>query len=414
MAPAQVRAIQFYEMYDVIVIGARCAGASTALLLARKGLRVLLLDRARFPSDIPQGHFIHQQGPERLQRWGLLDRITGSNCPGTESAIMDYGDFALEGNGIVRDGRAFGYGPRRKVLDHILVEAAVAAGAELREGCLVEAFLTDGDRIVGIRARDRDGKVLAERATLTVGADGRNSMLARTVNAPMYDAVPTVCCYSFSYWSGVASRSLQVYGRPNRALFCFPTNDGLFTVFAAAPIAEAPLMKANMEGHFMATVALVPALADTLRSGHREERFYGAADLPNFFRKPFGPGWALVGDAGHHKDPYLALGVNDALRDAEFLSDALDEAFSGRAAFDAALAAYEQRRNEAAAPLYRDNLNFAQFLPPPPEFYGLRAALRGNVEDTRHFMMARFGLLPRESFFNPENIQRVIQAAGAR
>src|SRR5690242_19792707 len=104
-------------MYDVIVMGARCAGASTALLLARKGLRVLLLDRTRFPSDIPQGHFIHQQGPARLQRWGLLDRITASNCPGTESAIVDYGDFALEGSGLARDGRAFGYGPRRKVLD---------------------------------------------------------------------------------------------------------------------------------------------------------------------------------------------------------------------------------------------------------------------------------------------------------
>jgi 2-polyprenyl-6-methoxyphenol hydroxylase-like FAD-dependent oxidoreductase len=400
-------------MYDVIVIGARCAGASTAMLLARKGYRVLILDRARFPSDLPQGHFIHQQGPARLQRWGLLEAIKASGCPGVESCTYDIGDFPLTGVGLVRDGVAVGYGPRRKVLDQILLDAAVNAGAELREACAVEGFLSDGERIVGVRGRGPNGTLFTEHAAITVGADGRNSRLAQTVHAPVYEDVPTLMCYSFSYWSGVELRALCVYARGDRALFGFPTHDGLFAVFHGAPISELRLMRANIESHFTASLARAPSLAEHLRAGRREERFYGAADLPNFFRKPYGPGWALVGDAGHHKDPYLALGVSDALRDAELLSDALAEALSGQSPFDVALARYESRRNEAARPMYRETLDCARFAPVPAQAYELRAALRSNPEDTRHFFMARFGLMPRESFFNSQNIQRVLQAAGA-
>jgi 2-polyprenyl-6-methoxyphenol hydroxylase-like FAD-dependent oxidoreductase len=398
-------------MYDVMIIGARCAGATTAMLLARKGYRVVLMDRSTFPSDIPQGHFIHQQGPARLERWGLLDRVKASGCPDVDSCIVDLGDFPLAGEGLSIDGVAIGYGPRRQVLDQILLDAAVSAGAELRQACSVESFLLEDDRIVGVRARDRSGQVFTERATITVGADGRNSRLAHAVKAPVYEDAPTLLCYSFSYWSGVAERRLRVHSLSDRALFGFPTNDGLYAVFAGAPISEVVLMKANMEGHFMASVASVPSLADCLRAGRREERFYGAADLPNFFRKPYGPGWALVGDAGHHKDPYMALGVSDALRDADFLSDALDEAFSGRQPFEAALAGYEQRRNEAAMPQYRENVAAARFSPFPPELFRLRAAVRGDAETKRQFFLARFGRIPRESFFNPENIQRVLQVA---
>lgn len=400
-------------MYDAIIVGARCSGAATAMLLARKGHRILLLDRARFPSDIPQGHFIHQQGPQRLARWGLLDKIVASGCPGAESCTADLGDFALHGTDVVLDGVALGYGPRRKVLDKILLDAAASAGAEIREGCSVEGFTSDGDRITGVRVRDANGGTFTEQATITVGADGKNSRLARAVKAPTYDAAPTLMCYCFSYWSGVSHRGLVVYERPNRAVFGFPTHDGLFAVFAGAPISELPALSANTEGHFNATVALASPLDEWLRNGRREERFYGSGDLPNFYRKPFGAGWALVGDAGHHKDPYLALGVNDALRDADFLSDALDDAFSGRSSFEAALAGYESRRNATSREAYRENLDRARFTPLPEQAWQLRAALKHNPEATRQFFMARFGLIPREAFFNPENIQRVVQAASS-
>ena len=140
-------------MHDVIVIGARCAGAPTAMLLARKGYKVLLVDRSTFPSDIPHGHFIHRHGPRRLASWGLLDRITATNCPAVTSTVMDLGDFPLAATGLVVDGVALGYGPRRTVLDRVLVNAAVEAGAELRTGFTVDDFIVDGDRITGIRGR---------------------------------------------------------------------------------------------------------------------------------------------------------------------------------------------------------------------------------------------------------------------
>jgi len=399
-------------MYDAIVIGARCAGASVALLLARKGYRVLMLDRARFPSDIPQGHLIHQEGPSRLKRWGVLDRIEASGCPRIDSVCSDVGGAPpLESSGVALDGLGLGYAPRRKVIDQILIHAAVSAGAELREACTVENLLLDGDRITGVRARDANGHMFIERATVTVGADGRNSRLARIVQAPKYEALPTLTCYAFAYFSGVDYKGLRIYARPNRAIFSFPTNDGLFAVFTTAPIAEAPLMSANLEAHFMATVDLVPSLSERLRAGRREERLYGAADLPNFFRKPYGPGWALVGDAGCHKDPYQALGMHDALRDADYLADALDSALSGREPFEVAMPLYEQRRNESSMRSYQDNLRAAQFMPPPPELVALRAAVRDDPELTRRFFMAYFGVVPRNSFFNPDNLQRIMRTA---
>jgi flavin-dependent dehydrogenase len=398
-------------MYDVIVVGARCAGASTALLLGRQGHRVLLVDRATFPSEIPHGHFIHRHGPRRLHRWGLLDKIVASGCPPVQSITNDMGDFPLTGEDLEIDGVAAGYGPRRAVLDQILVEAAVEAGVELREGFTVEDFVTDGERITGIRGRGRaGGATVTEHATVTVGADGRNSRLARAVSAPVYEAVPSVSCYYFSYWSGVPATGLEIYVRQDRAILAFPTNDNLFAVFIAWPSAELAAVRADIEGQFMAALDRVPELAGRVRAGRREERFYGATDLPNFLRKPHGPGWALVGDAGCHKDPFLALGVCDALRDAELLAEALDDGFAGRHPLDAALVDYERRRNEATLPDYHQNLALARFEPLPPDFARLRLALRGNQEAINQFFMANEGMIPREAFFNPENMRRIMRA----
>jgi 2-polyprenyl-6-methoxyphenol hydroxylase-like FAD-dependent oxidoreductase len=401
-------------MYDVIVVGARCGGAPTAMLLARKGYNVLLVDRATFPSEIPHGHFIHRQGPRLLHRWGLLDRIVATGCSPVSTATFDFGDFPLVGTDLVVDGVALGYAPRRLSLDKILVDAAVEAGAELREGFVVEEFDTDGDRITGIRGRERRGRSLVtERAQVTVGADGRHSRLAQTVQAPAYEAAPTVCCWYFSYWSGVPATGLEIYVRPNRAIFASPTNDGQHLIFIAWPAAELPTVRADIEREFMQVVAQVPEFTERVRSGRREERFYGATDLPNFLRKPFGPGWALVGDAGCHKDPFLALGICDAFRDAELLVEALDDGLSGRSSLDAALAGYERRRNEATLPEYHENLHMAQFKPLPPDAYQLRAALRGNQEATNQFYLARQGMIPYETFFNPENLQRILSAGAS-
>jgi flavin-dependent dehydrogenase len=161
----------------------------------------------------------------------------------------------------------------------------------------------------------------------------------------------------------------------------------------------------------MAVIDSQPDVADRVRSGAREERFYGATQLPNFLRKPYGPGWALVGDAGCHKDPYLALGMCDALRDAEYAADALHEGFAGERPLEEALADYERRRDEETLPWYQLNLGAARLEGPPPELAAMRAGVRGSQEDTNLFYMAREGMIPPERFFNPENMQRLMGAA---
>jgi flavin-dependent dehydrogenase len=403
------------RMYDVIVVGARCAGAPTAMLLARKGYKVLLLDRSTFPSDIPHGHFIHRHGPRRLRDWGLLDRVVATGCPPSTTITWDTGDFPLVGRDLVLDGVAAGYGPRRGALDKVLVDAAIEAGAEVREGFATEGYVSDGHRMTGVRGRDRvSGALVTERAVITVGADGRNSRLARTVKAAEYEVTPTVACWYFSYWTGGALHGLELYVRGERAIFAHPTNHDLLAVFVGWPIGEQRAVQADLERQFMAAVDLVPDLAERVRTGQRAERFYGAANLPNFLRKPYGPGWALVGDAGCHKDPYLALGICDAFRDAELLADAIDQGLSGKCLLDDAMAAYERRRNEATIADYRMNLDLAQFKPPPAEQCRLQEALRENQEATNQFFMAREGMIPPETFFSPDNLQRIMAAVGRK
>lgn len=399
-------------MYDAIVIGARCSGATTAMLLARQGHRVLIVDRATFPSDIPHGHLIHRGGPKRLAKLGLLDRVIATGCPALTGMTHDAGDVPLSAANLAVDGVPIACGPRRTALDRVLVDAAVEAGAELRAGFSVESLTTEDNRVTGIRGGDRRARTtVTERATIVVGADGRNSHVARSVAASAYEEVPSLTCWYFSYWADVPGETLEVYDRHGRAIFAFPTNDGLFAVFVAWPISELAMVRADIERQFLLAVDGVPALAERVRAGRRADRFYGATDLRNFLRTPHGPGWALVGDAGCHKDPYLALGVCDALRDAELLAEAIHDGLAGKRAMTDALAGYEQRRNEATLPDYRLNLERARFTPLPPDQRALRAALAENGEARRQFFLTIEGLAPREAFFTRENMSRLIAAA---
>jgi len=398
-------------MHDVIVVGARCAGAPTAMLLARKGYRVLLVDRTSFPSDLPHGHFIHRHGPRRLANWGLLDRVAATNCPAATTTLMDLGDFPLVGTGLVVDGIPLGYAPRRSVFDELLAAAAVEAGAELRTSFIVDGFTTDGDRVTGIRGRADGGAVVTESASIVVGADGRHSRLAHFVGAPEYEAFPSATCWYFSYWSGLPALGVEIYIREDKAIFVFPTNDSLTGVFVGWRSDRLPDVRANVEGQFMAAVDTIPELSARVRGGRREERFKGATDLPNFLRKPFGPGWALVGDAGCHKDPILALGMCDALRDVELLVEAIDSGLSGRRSTADAMQDYERLRNEACLADYKENLHMARFQPLPREIYELRASLRHDSQAATQFYLARQGMIPREAFFNPDNLRRLLGRA---
>jgi flavin-dependent dehydrogenase len=391
--------------YDAVVVGARCAGASTAMLLARRGHRVLMIDRARFPSEIPQGHFVHHHGPPRLARWGLLESIVASGCPPVTSITTYFGDFRLQANDLSVDGVAWGYGPRRAVLDDILVRAAIAAGAELREGISVESLLTDGERVTGVRT----ATATQITARLTIGADGRHSRVAQAVQTTAYETVPTLVCWYFTYFREVPEPGFEMHVlEQRRTIFAHPTNDGLLAVFVGWPIDEFPLVRRDLESSFMAAINLAPGLGERIRAGRRTERFYGSGDLPNYLRTPFGPGWALVGDAGCHKDPYQARGVCDALRDAELLAEAAHAGLAGDRPLTQTLADYHRRRDEATLPEYHENLHWAQLGPVPADVLRLRQALRDKPADATRFFLTRYGRLPHESFFNPRNLERIL------
>jgi len=181
-------------------------------------------------------------------------------------------------------------GSRRAALDQVLVEAAVEAGAELREGFVVDDLTWEDGRVGGVEGRAvGGGPPIRETASFVVGADGRNSGVAKRVEAPAYQAVPTLICWYFSYWSGVAGESLELYQHGRRVIFAFPTNDGLFALFVGWPIQELGAIRGNPERELLAVVDLVPELAERVRGGQREERLLGATQLPNFLRRPGGP-----------------------------------------------------------------------------------------------------------------------------
>ncbi len=398
-------------MYDAIIVGARCAGSPTAMLLARKGYRVLLVERTTFPSDSMRGMFIRYEGVCSLQRWGLMEKLLASNCPSIHCRSVDLGDFALTGYPPLGPGIAGELAPRRKVLDTILVEAAVEAGAELNEGCVVQELLTDGDRITGIRARMKGGGIINATARIVIGADGLHSLVARTVGAPSYKVRPTLTCSYFSFWSGLPNHGIEVHVCNHLLLLSFPTNDSLVCVGAQWPADQFHKIRTDIEAHFIKSLEHAPDLAERVRQGKREERFLGTGDLPNFFRKPYGTGWALVGDAGYHKDPYTASGISDAFRDAELLAEALDAGFCGNQSLDEALAIYEEARNQAALPKYEETCRLASFTPPPPEVFQLRAALRNNQPAINQFYGVAIGTVSAEEFYAPDNMQRIMASA---
>jgi 2-polyprenyl-6-methoxyphenol hydroxylase-like FAD-dependent oxidoreductase len=322
-------------MYDVIVVGARCAGAPTAMLLARRGHRVLLLDRAKFPSDSFRNHAIVHPGVRLLR---------------------------------------------------------------------------DGDRVVGIRGETATGDPCQERATLVIGADGLHSVVARAVQAPIHDDRHSLTCSYYSYFSEVALSGVEMYAAEGAFLVAFGTNDGLVCVAVQVPVAQFDAFRSDVAGNFDEVLGRFPGIAERVRAGRRAERFQGTGELPNFFRQAAGPGWALAGDAGFHKDPITAHGVSDAFRDASLLAGAVDAGLRGETPLPEALAAYERQRNEMSALPYQLTVDAAALGPLSPPLAMVRAALRNNQAESDQYVSAFAGAISPAAFFAPDNIGRILQS----
>jgi 2-polyprenyl-6-methoxyphenol hydroxylase-like FAD-dependent oxidoreductase len=400
------------DRYDVIIVGARCAGAPTAMLLARNGHRVLVVDRATFPSDTLSTHVVHPVGVNALARWGLLDRLVATACPPIHTYSFDFGPFTIAGSPGTRESPV-AYCPRRIVLDKLLVDAAAEAGAEVRDGFGVDEVLTEGDRVVGIRGRTKSGSTVTERAEVVVGADGRRSLVARTVGAASYHDKPALQGGYYTYFSGLPVEGrFEIYIRPGQGFGVAPTNDGLTMVVGGWAMTQYEHKKQNPERSLMELLRAVPSFADRLHGARREARLFGAA-TPNFFRKPFGPGWVLVGDAGYLKDPITAQGITDAFGDSERCARALHEALSGTRPFDDAMGAFQRERDEHVLPMYEFTCQLATMAPPPSEAQQLFAAVATNQGAMDAFARMNAGTISPAQFFAPENVAAIMTLAQA-
>jgi len=398
--------------YDVIVVGARCAGSPTAMLLARQGYRVLLVDRATFPSDTVSTHVVHPPGVGALDRWGLLGDVTATGCPPIDTYALDFGPLVLAGSPRSAESPV-AYCPRRTVLDKVLVDGAAAAGVEVREGFGVDAIVEDGDRVTGIRGHAANGVTVTEHARVVVGADGLKSFVARSVEAEQYHERPRQLCGYYAYWSDLPMNGrFETYVRDDRGFAAAPTNDGLTLVVGGWPYAQFEDHKASIEAEYLAMFERAPSFAERIRGATRETRVVGTA-VPNFFRKPFGAGWALVGDAGYNKDFITAQGITDAFRDAELCANALDQALSGERGFDDAMGEYQQRRDEHVLAMFEFTVQLASLDPPPPELMQLLGALSGNQEATDQFVRVNAGVVSPAEFFAEDNVGRIFASAAA-
>jgi 2-polyprenyl-6-methoxyphenol hydroxylase-like FAD-dependent oxidoreductase len=391
--------------YDAIVVGARCAGSPTAMLLARKGYRILAVDRATFPSDTISTHQIHAPGVGALERWGLLDRVVASGAPPIDTYEVDFGPFAITG----RPGIA--YAPRRTVLDKILVDAAAEAGAEIREGFTVGGLVVEDGRVTGIRGHEKGGATVTECAQVVVGADGRYSLVADAVGAVEYDTKPKLLASYYSYWSDLPMDGrFANWVRPHRGMAAWPTNDDLTLVIAGWPYREFETNRTDVERHFIETLDTAPEFAERVRGAKREERFVGAA-VPGYFRRPYGPGWILVGDAGYNKDYITAQGISDAFLDAEACAGALDQAFSGSRPFDEAMEDVTSSRDARVKAMYELTADFASLEPASPELQQLLAAVSRSQEAMDGFARVLAGVTSPADFFSDENAGRILAAA---
>jgi flavin-dependent dehydrogenase len=379
--------------HDVAVVGGRVAGSATAMLLARLGHDVVIVDQASFPSDTLSTHSIARSGVVQLHRWGLLDEVLDSGAP----AIRQVTFHAL-GESITRPikhkaGVDFLVAPRRYVLDAILADAAQAAGATVRFGVTVTGVRRGGrGRAVGVYGHDRAGAPIQIDARYVIGADGLRSRVARSVGAAIYETHPADGAAQYAYYTGSPWTGIEFFIAERSFAGVFPTHHGQACIWVCTPSADAKAVRRATGSRVEAFDALLersaPWLADRLRHARRASPVWGMLRLPNQIRQAFGPGWALVGDAGYHRDAVTGYGISDAFRDAELLAIALDQALRGDAEQTTALARYQQQRDQALRQIFEITRRLAAY-PPVPAFVELQKQLSAAIDKEAAALAAR-------------------------
>lgn len=347
-------------MYDVIVVGARCAGSPAAMLFARAGYRTLLLERMRFPADTLSTLYIHQPAVAQLARWGLLEAVKATGCPPLDRVVYQMGDIRLEGCSAGVDGIRAGYAPRRFLLDQILAEGATAAGAEFRDGCAVSGLVVEDGRVAGVRLSGPGGRTtVTERARLVVGADGMRSTIGRLAGAGELLSDPRLTCAYYTFWQGL-SVPFELHEGAGGWVSTVPTNDATL-VAAYFPQSEFESVRQDAWHAYLSKIrATAPGVSAQIAAAERTERLRGTGDQRNFFRQAHGRGWVLIGDAGHHKDSITARGISDAFLQVQLLADLVGEQLHDEEHLEAALRRFAAERDRMLLEGYQATLRVAQ------------------------------------------------------
>lgn len=335
------------DRYDAIIVGARAAGAATAMLMARRGMKVLAVDRARYGSDTLSTHALMRTAVVQLNRWGLLHRVRLTGAPPVNRVVFHYPDETAMVDIRPSDGVDALVAPRRTVLDRLLVDAAREAGADVRFGIIVDDVKRDASgRVTGISARDEQGAELTLSADLVVGADGIRSIVAQAVGAEVTRrAINSGACV-YGYYSGVEAAGYEWAYALGAGAGMIPTNDGQVCVFVGGTEEDfRRRVFPNLERSVPAVLREVsPDLAERVDAGTKVARFRGFAGVRGYVRECRGDGWALVGDAGYFRDPITTHGISDAFRDAELLARA--------AAGEMSMDAYQSMRDSVTGGLF--------------------------------------------------------------
>jgi len=379
--------------HDVVIVGGRVAGSATAMLLARLGHDVAVVDQASFPSDTVSTHSIARSGVVQLRRWGLLDDVLDSGAPAIRRIT-----FHAHGESVSRPirhkaGVDFVVAPRRYVLDTIVATAAEQAGADVRLGVTVTGVQRDGrGRVVGVYGHDRAGAPIDLGARYVIGADGLRSRVARSVGAAINEVRPADGATQYAYYAGGPWSGIEFFVAEGSLAGVFPTHDGQACIWICNPSADAKAVRHRTGSRVEAFGELLersaPPLAERLRHARRTSPVRGMLRMPNQIRQAFGPGWALVGDAGYHRDAVTGYGISDAFRDAELLAVALDQALGADAEETTALARYQQQRDQALREIFEITCRLAAY-PPVPTFIELQKQLSAAIDKEAAALAAR-------------------------
>ena len=381
--------------HDVVVVGARVAGSATAMLLARLGHDVAVVDQASFPSDTISTHSIARSGVVQLHRWGLLEEVLDSGAPAIRQATFNAAGESVTRTIKHKAGVDLVVAPRRYVLDTILASAAQRAGAQLRPGVTVTGLRRDGrGRVAGVSGHDRAGAPIELDARWVVGADGLRSRVARQVGAALTETGRAGGAAQYAYYAGIPWTGLEFFVAPRSFAGVFPTHHGQACIWVCTPAADAHAVRRRTRSRVEAFDQLLrrsaPELAERLRHARRASPVLGMLRQPNQLRQPVGPGWALVGDAGYYRDAVTAYGISDAFRDAELLAVALDRALGATADAEEtdALACYEQQRDQALAEIFQITCSLAAY-PPVARFIELQKQLSAAIDKQAAALAAR-------------------------